>query len=128
MEIIGTSARRLRHALRMKTDPSLVGAPRMAPVDPPMAVDRGRHGRIGRPVFVIDSEQAFHTADRPADGAADDGTDRTGNAIAFVHAMGNPTGNALRLRRDRQGQQKRTGDDDSTPADADMLQHATNAH
>jgi hypothetical protein len=128
MDIIGTNAKRLRHALRMKTEPSSVGVPRMAPVGPPVAVDRNWLGRIGRPIYVIDSEHAFHTADRPAHGAADDGTDRTGNAIAFVHAMGNPAGNALRLRRDRHAQQKRADHYDSRRADADMLQDATNAH
>src|SRR5262245_45022202 len=104
---------------------------RVVPVMPgvaAVAIDRRRLDRIGRLVDVVDAEQAFDAADRAADGTADHGADRTGNATAFIEAVRGAAGDALRLRRHRRAQQGHAGDHDMKSADAGMLKNATNTH
>src|SRR5262249_58933609 len=72
--------------------------------------------------------QAFNAADRAANGTADHGANRTGNATAFIEAVRGAAGDALRLRRHRRAQQGHAGDHDMKSADAGMLKNATNTH
>src|SRR5262245_44314628 len=112
-----------------EVQPSSVRVPAMMPGGVAVATDRRRRrDRIGGLVDVVDSEQAFDAADRAADGTADDGANRTGNATALIEAVRGAAGNALRLRRHRQAQQGYAGDHDMERADARTLKNATNTH
>ncbi len=50
-----------------------------------------------------DAERALDGADEAADRRADDGTDRPGDAVAFMQAMDEPAGRALSVGRERCG-------------------------
>ena len=60
-------------------------------------------------VALIDAEHAFHATNGAADRSPDDGTDRTGDAIAFIKAVNGASGNALRLCGERHGEDGETG-------------------
>jgi hypothetical protein len=54
--------------------------------------------------LLVDTEDALDATDNAADRTADNRTDGTCNAGAFIESMGNATRHALRLRRDRSRQ------------------------
>jgi len=71
----------------------------------PMAIDPRRRG-FGKfltvasaSVVVVDAKDALDSADDATDRAADDGTDRSGAAVALMKTVRSAAGNALRMRR-----------------------------
>jgi hypothetical protein len=87
----------------------------MVPVVPIVrAVDwSGRRRLLVLGVALVHAEHAFHAPDHTTDRAPDDGAERTGNAVAFVKAVGGATRNAagrlLRLGRERHGEGREAG-------------------
>ena len=64
--------------------------------------------RIFRVVSLIDAEHSFHATNDAANRCADDGTDRAGDAAAFIIAMNGASGNALSLCGNRHGERCET--------------------
>jgi hypothetical protein len=81
-----------------------VGMPDRRAHNPAMAINAGRRSIVAWLIIdTIRTQHAFDTADHATYCSAHHSADRSSAAIALVGAMGEAAGNALRLRRDRQG-------------------------